>query len=106
MLKALTRKFFGSPSEKFLKDSQGLVRQINALELRFEALSDDELKSQTQLFRDRLAQGETLDELLPEAFAVAREACKRALGMRPFDVQLLGGMVLHKGRIVEMKTGE
>ena len=83
-----------------------IVAKINALEPDFEAMSDDELQAMTPAFRERLAKGETLDDLLPEAFAVVREAAKRTLGQRHFDVQLVGGMVLHDGNIAEMKTGE
>ena len=82
------------------------MAKINALEPRFKAMTDDELKAMTHAFRERLAAGETLDDLLPEAFAVVREAAKRTLGQRHFDVQLVGGMVLHDGHIAEMKTGE
>src|SRR3954466_10474460 len=89
-----------------LKRMEQRVREINALEPEFEALSDDQLAAKTIEFRERFDQGEDLDELLPEAFAAVREASKRAIGLRPFDVQLIGGMVLHEGRIAEMKTGE
>src|SRR3954471_5703246 len=89
-----------------LKRMEQRVRDINALEPEFEALSDDQLAAKTIEFRERFDQGEDLDELLPEAFAAVREASRRAVGMRPFDVQLIGGMVLHEGRIAEMKTGE
>ena len=83
-----------------------MVAKINALEPRFAAMSDEELRAMTPAFRERLAAGESLDDLLPEAFAVVREAAKRTLGQRHFDVQLVGGMVLHEGHIAEMKTGE
>src|SRR3954452_5821536 len=89
-----------------LKRMEHRVRDINALEPDFEALSDDQLAAKTIEFRERFDQGEDLDELLPEAFAAVREAGKRAVGMRHFDVQLIGGMVLHSGKIAEMKTGE
>ena len=82
------------------------VEKINALEPQMKALSDAELRGKTAEFRSRLAAGETLDDLLPEAFAVVREGAWRAIGMRHFDVQLIGGIVLHQGRIAEMKTGE
>src|SRR6185437_4893662 len=84
----------------------GRVQRINALEPKVSAMSDDELRMQTQVFRDRLAKGETLDDLLEEAFAVVREAARRTLGQRHYDVQLVGGMVLHAGGIAEMRTGE
>lgn len=99
-------KIFGSRNQRLLKQYGAIVRQINGLEPRFEALSDEELKAMTPAFKDRVEKGETLDSLLPEAFAVCREASKRVLGMRPFDVQLIGGITLHQGRIAEMGTGE
>jgi preprotein translocase subunit SecA len=105
-LGAATRKLFGTPNDRKVKALQRRVGEINALEPEISALSDDALSAKTQEFRRRHAEGESLDALLPEAFAVAREAGKRALGLRPFDVQLVGGMVLHEGRIAEMKTGE
>ena len=105
-LGTLARKIFGSENDRKLKPKFDRVAAINALEPRFQALSDAELAHQTVLFRARLAKGETLDQLLPEAFAATREAAKRALGQRHFDVQLVGGMVLHDGKIAEMRTGE
>ena len=106
MIGTLVKKVVGSRNERELKRMQPLVEQINALEAQIEKLSDSELRGMTATFRERLAGGESLDSLLPEAFAVVREASKRVLGMRHFDVQLIGGMVLHRGRIAEMKTGE
>ncbi len=106
MLSTALKKVFGSKNDRELKRLRPLVAQINELEPRFEPLSDDELRAMTPRFRERLEQGEPLDDLLPEAFAVVREASRRVLGMRHFDVQLIGGMVLHQGRIAEMKTGE
>jgi preprotein translocase subunit SecA len=106
MLAALARAVFGSANDRSLKAYQRRVPQINALEPAIAALSDEGLRAKTQDFRDRIANGGTLDELLPEAFAVVREAGKRTLGQRHFDVQLVGGMVLHDGKIAEMKTGE
>ena len=100
------KKLFGSSNDRKVKDFMGRVQQINALETKFAALSDDELRMMTQTFRDRLAGGETLDKVLNEAFAVAREGSKRVLGMRQFDVQLAGGMILNEGGIAEMRTGE
>ncbi|MCA3039987.1 MAG: preprotein translocase subunit SecA, partial [Rhodocyclaceae bacterium] len=100
------KSIFGSRNERLLKQYQKRVLAINALEPTFEALSDEALKAKTQEFKDRHAKGETLDQLLHEAFAVVREAGKRALGMRHFDVQLVGGMVLNDGKIAEMRTGE
>ncbi len=106
MASNLLTKVFGSKNERELKKIQPVVEKISALEPRMQAMSDDELKAQTQLFKDRLNTGESLDDLLPEAFASVREASVRTLGMRHFDVQLIGGMVLHQGKIAEMKTGE
>ncbi|MNO62842.1 preprotein translocase subunit SecA [compost metagenome] len=102
----LMKKIFGDTNERDVKRLMKTVDYINTLEPQFEALSDEQLKGKTQEFRDRLEKGETLDEILPEAFATVREASKRTLGMRHFDVQLIGGMALHEGRIAEMKTGE
>ncbi|WP_322470130.1 preprotein translocase subunit SecA [Hydrogenophaga sp. SNF1] len=99
-------KLFGSRNDRLLKQFRKTVERINALEPQFEKLGDDELKAKTEAFRQRLAQGETLDALLPEAFAVVREASKRVMKMRHFDVQLMGGIALHSGKIAEMRTGE
>jgi len=106
MFGALARKLFGSANDRVIKGMQKTVDQINALEDEIAKLTDAELTGQTVKFRARLEAGETLDDLLPEAFATVREASKRELGMRPFDVQLIGGITLHQGRISEMKTGE
>ncbi|HTO28634.1 MAG TPA: DEAD/DEAH box helicase, partial [Devosia sp.] len=106
MFQALAKRFFGSSNERKLKQFYRRIDEINALESRFLPMSDDELRAMTPAFRERLAKGETLDNLLPEAFAVVREAAKRTLGQRHFDMQLVGGMVLHAGHIAEMKTGE
>ncbi len=103
---SILTKIFGSRNQRLLKQYQSTVRVINSLEPVLEALSDAELKAKTEEFKARYAKGETLDQLLPEAFAVCREASKRALKMRHFDVQLIGGMVLHYGKIAEMGTGE
>ena len=99
-------RFFGSANDRKIRPMQKRVAQINALEPKFQAMPDDELRAMTLKFKERLAAGETLESILPEAFAVVREAAKRTLGQRHFDVQLMGGMVLHEGRIAEMKTGE
>jgi len=99
-------QIFGSRNQRLLKQYQKTVRVINALEPQMEQLSDAELQAKTPEFKDRLAKGTTLDEILPEAFAVCREAAKRVMKMRHFDVQLIGGMVLHQGKIAEMGTGE
>ncbi|MBA2491207.1 MAG: preprotein translocase subunit SecA [Gammaproteobacteria bacterium] len=106
MVTAVFRKVFGSRNERVLKGYQKQVRSINALEPAMQALSDSALAEKTIGLRQRLTQGETLDALLPDAFATVREASRRALGMRHFDVQLIGGMVLHHGKIAEMRTGE
>jgi preprotein translocase subunit SecA len=106
MVVKLIRKVFGSRNERLVKQMHKTVQKINALEVEFEALSDDELKGKTQQFKDRIDKGETLDDLLVEAFATAREASKRVLSMRHYDEQLIGGMVLHNGKISEMRTGE
>ncbi len=102
----IARKFFGSHNDRIVKKMRPTVQRINALEPEFEAMDDAALAAKTAEFRDRHEKGESLDKLLPEAFAAVREAAKRALGQRHFDVQLLGGIVLHQGDISEMKTGE
>src|SRR5262245_15365241 len=106
MFKLALQKIFGSSNERFLKRIQPLVDQIAGLEESVKALSADELRAKTDEFRKRLAASETLDDLLPEAFAVVREASRRTIGLRHFDVQMWGGIVLHQGKIAEMKTGE
>ncbi|MBT5414590.1 MAG: preprotein translocase subunit SecA [Rhodospirillaceae bacterium] len=106
MLGGLAKKLFGSANERFLKKLEGQVAAIGALEPEIEALDDDELRGRTALLRERLSNGETLDDVLEDAFATVREAAKRTLGQRHFDVQLMGGIVLHQGMIAEMKTGE
>ena len=106
MISGLLKSIFGSRNDRLLKTYRKQVERINALEPSMETLSDEALQAKTTEFRTRLAGGETLDALLPEAFAVVREASKRVLGMRHFDVQLVGGMVLHYGKIAEMRTGE
>ena len=106
MFGKVVKKIFGSRNERYIKQLQKVVGHINDLEPQMQALSDDELKQQTEKFRERLQNNESLDDILPEVFATAREASQRALGMRHFDVQLIGGMVLHQGKISEMRTGE
>lgn len=106
MLTRLLAKIFGTKNERIIKSYSKIVQKINALEDKYQAMSDEELKSQTDIFRKRIDVGESLDSILPEAFAVAREASLRTMGMRPFDVQLIGGIALHNGNIAEMKTGE
>jgi preprotein translocase subunit SecA len=106
MIGALAKKLFGSANERYIKGLNGLVGQINALEPELEALSDEAVAARTDALKERHAQGTPLDELLVESFAIVREAAKRTLGQRHFDVQLMGGVVLHRGMIAEMKTGE
>jgi preprotein translocase subunit SecA len=106
MFGAIAKALFGSQNDRLLKRFKKPVEDINALEPEIMALSDEELRGKTEAFKARLAEGESLDDLLVEAFAVVREAAKRTLGQRHFDVQLIGGMVLHEGKIAEMKTGE
>ena len=106
MLGKLVKFVVGSRNDRLVKKKKKLVKKINALASEYEKLSDEALKAKTQEFRDRLAQGEKLDNLIPEAFAAVREASSRVFGMRHFDVQLIGGMILHDGKIAEMKTGE
>ena len=100
------KKFFGSSNDRKVRDFMSRVQKINALEPKYAAVSDDELRMMTQTFKDRVAAGESLDRLLDDAFAVSREASKRVLGQRQYDVQLTGGMILHEGGIAEMRTGE
>ena len=102
----LAKKVFGSPNDRKVKGTRGLVARINALEDQFRPLTDQQLVEKTREFQNRVAQGESLDDILPEAFANCREGARRALGLRAFDVQLMGGIFLHQGNIAEMKTGE
>jgi preprotein translocase subunit SecA len=106
MIGALARRLFGSANDRYIKSLQPLVDEINAAEPALAALSDEALRERTTALKARLDQGETLDDILPDAFATVREAAKRTLGQRHFDVQLMGGVVLHRGMISEMKTGE
>jgi len=106
MLNSLITKIVGSRNERLVKKMGKAVAQINALEESIQALSDEALKAKTADLRQRHADGESLDALLPEAFALVREASQRTLGLRHYDVQMIGGMVLHQGKIAEMKTGE
>ena len=99
-------KLFGSYSDRELKKIYPIADRIEKLEPAMQALSDAQLRAKTEEFKDRLANGQTLDDILPEAYAAVREAAWRVLGMKPFRVQLIGGVVLHQGRIAEMKTGE
>ncbi|MCI8885373.1 MAG: preprotein translocase subunit SecA, partial [Dorea sp.] len=102
----LMQKIFGTHSENELKRIYPIVDEVEALEPVMQKLSDSELKDKTREFKNRLAEGETLDDVLPEAYAVVREASKRVLGLRHFRVQIIGGIILHQGRISEMRTGE
>ena len=103
---SLTRMLGGDPTKKEIDKLIPQIKQINELEPAFEVLSMDELRHKTTMFKQRLADGETLDDLLPEAFAAVREASKRTIGLRHYDVQMIGGMTLHRGKIAEMRTGE
>ena len=102
----LARKIFGTSNDRYIKSLKPRIDAINALESDISALSDEQLRAKTDEFRARLADGARLDSLLEEAFAVVREAAKRTIGLRHYDVQLIGGIVLHEGKIAEMKTGE
>jgi len=106
MLNRFLTSIFGSRNERVLRQLGKMVNQINALEPQYQALSDEELRAKTDEFRERLKNGAKLDSLLPEAFATVREASRRVLELRHYDVQLIGGMVLHSGKIAEMRTGE
>src|SRR5919107_3395486 len=106
MFAGLAKSIFGSANDRYVRGLGKYVEAVNALEPQISALSDEQLRGQTELFRQRLESGETLDQLLPEAFATVREAAQRTLGQRHYDVQLIGGMALHRGEIAEMKTGE
>ena len=102
----ITKKLFGTQDEREVKKMRKIVDKINAIEPQFQNYTDGELSAKTAEFKERLEKGETLDDILVEAFATVREAARRILGMRAYDVQLIGGMILHSGNIAEMKTGE
>src|SRR4051812_2215032 len=106
MLDTLLKRFVGSSNDREVKKIQPLVQKINELEPQISSLTDEQLQAKTPEFKQRFENGETLEDLLPEGFAVVRESGKRILNMRHFDVQLIGGVALHQGRIAEMKTGE
>ena len=106
MITGFLKKIFGSRNDRLIKQYSQTVARINGLEPAISKLTDEELRAKTDEFRGRHVQGESLDDLLPEAFAVVREASRRVLGMRHFDMQMVGGMVLHYGKIAEMRTGE
>ncbi|HEC36546.1 MAG TPA: preprotein translocase subunit SecA, partial [Anaerolineae bacterium] len=105
-MKGLVGKLIGDANEREIARLQKVVEHINALEPEYQALSSEQLRARTVEFRRRLAHGERPDDLLVEAFAAVREAARRTIGLRPYDVQLIGGMILHQGKIAEMKTGE
>ena len=106
MVTNILAKIFGTRNDREIKKLQPLVDKINKLEPKIQALSDQELQNQTNHLRGELGKGKTLDDILPEAFATMREAAQRVLGQRHYDVQLMGGIVMHQGKIAEMKTGE
>jgi preprotein translocase subunit SecA len=106
MITKLLSKILGTANERQLNKLRPIAAEINAYETRTSTLTNEQLAAKTNEFREQIAQGKSLDDILPEAFAVVREASKRVLGQRHFDVQLIGGMVLHSGKISEMKTGE
>ena len=106
MIGALLKKIIGTKNDRIIKEISVVLEEVNRLEPAMTALADDELRAKTPEFKERLRGGASLDDLLPEAFAVAREAARRTVEMRPFDVQIIGGIVLHQGKIAEMKTGE
>ena len=106
MFKNLAKAIGGDPQKRELDRMSVIVEQVNAFEAEYGSLPDDGLRAKTDDFRKRLSEGETLDDILPEAFAAVREASKRTTGLRHYDIQLIGGMVLHKGTIAEMRTGE
>ncbi|MEL6267258.1 MAG: preprotein translocase subunit SecA, partial [Pseudomonadota bacterium] len=105
-LGGVAKRLFGSTNDRKIKGMQPIVAAVNALEPTFEAMTDEQIRETTVKLKERYSNGASLDDLLPEAFANAREAARRALGLRPFDVQIMGGIVLHQGSIAEMKTGE
>jgi preprotein translocase subunit SecA len=106
MLGAVAKALFGSSNDRYVKSMQPIVARIAAFEPTIAAMTDDELRNQTAIFRAQLDEGHKLDDILPEAFATVREAAKRVLGQRHYDVQMIGGIVLHRGEIAEMRTGE
>ena len=106
MFGGFAKAIFGSSNDRYVRSLRKVVEQINALEPTISAMTDEELKNQTPILRGRLEGGESLNDILPEAFATVREASKRTLGQRHYDVQLIGGIVLHRGEIAEMRTGE
>src|SRR5690606_7315762 len=106
MFGSIAKAVFGSANDRYIRSLDKIVGHINAFETVLESFSEEELRAQTNKFREQLAAGKTLDDILPEAFATVREASRRTLGLRHFDVQMVGGIVLHRGEIAEMRTGE
>ncbi|HEX8213923.1 MAG TPA: preprotein translocase subunit SecA, partial [Allosphingosinicella sp.] len=106
MFGGFAKAIFGSSNDRYVRSLQKIVEKVNAFEPTVSAMTDEELRGQTDIFRARLAEGDTLEDILPEAFATVREAATRALGQRHYDVQLIGGIALHRGEIAEMRTGE
>ena len=106
MFGGFAKSIFGSANDRYVRSLQKIVDRINGFEHIISAMTDEELRGQTPIFRQRLADGQALDDLLPEAFATVREAARRTLGQRHYDVQMIGGIVLHRGSIAEMRTGE
>ena len=106
MLGNITKKIFGTPNDRYLKNSKTILENINSLEGELEKLNDDELKKNTLKLKEKFISGESLESLLPLSFATVRETSKRILGQRHYDVQMIGGIALHQGKISEMKTGE
>ncbi len=106
MFGGIAKTIFGSANDRYVRSLGKIVDRVNGFEPTISAMTDDELKHQTIIFRQRLADGHALDDLLPEAFATVREAARRTLGQRHYDVQMIGGIVLHRGSIAEMRTGE
>ncbi len=106
MFGGLAKAIFGSSNDRYVRAAQKIVERVNGFEPTISAMTDDELRGQTAILRQRLESGQTLDDILPEAFATVREAAKRTLGQRHYDVQMIGGIVLHRGSIAEMRTGE
>ena len=106
MITNVVRKLFGTRNERVLKSLKPLVVRVNELEPTYQAMSDEQLRAQTAAFKERLSRGESLESIQPEAFAVVREGSRRSIGLRHFDVQLIGGAILNMGKIAEMKTGE
>ena len=106
MIDSMMRKFFGTKQDRDIRALKPVLEQVNSLESKYKPLSDSDLQNQTNILREKLKAGSTINDILPDAFAVVREASSRVMKMRHFDVQIMGGLVLHSGKIAEMKTGE